>query len=249
MAGANIAIETKNVFGLGESFGLQTARVTTSQTMPVAFGNTGAAVVSAGLEGQTNYTQDANYCGTDLRAGLGALATAFGDVATESPELVTNGDFKDGTTAWNLIVSGTAAATFAVVDGALVTTPTAVGEYPYNISPQTGYVIPLVAGTEYTVHADMACGLYEIPFAKDVRFLVYDGTNFALYYTQSITDDLLTYSYTFTPTVSGNYQIRVQGGNSLTPWTIDNIKCQANSAISTPVAGKQVQVTSLRTDP
>jgi len=217
MSEPNIKIKTKNVFGLDPNFMLQTAKVTSTQTMPVAVGNTGAAVASAGLEAQTNYTQDANYCGAALRTDFGAIAAGFGQVATGSEELITNGDFSDGTTGWTLVVSGGAAADpIIVVSGALKTIPTISGAR-FDIRPETTTgLFPLVAGTAYTLTFDAWADA-----AKDCSAFIYDTPN--INQTVSLTETSQTFSIEFTASVSAASAFLLAGGDTLIPWYLDNV--------------------------
>lgn len=198
MADADNKIKAGNTFGLPSSFGLQRSNKNTSRRMENAFGNTAAPVASDGFETRLNYTQDVLYCGTTLKTDLGALATSFGQVSTAGTELVTNGDFSDGTTGWSL--SNASVGDTLTVSGGVaeiyVDPSTAGPESPVLV--QSG--LSCESGKTYVIEFDAKA------LEEDEARIRFDGDAFGVFQ-HTLKIDWQTFRVEITATATGTFRI------------------------------------------
>jgi len=87
MADATIALEASNLFGLAAAFNTTDSTTSVKRTNVQALDELGNVACQRSVGTQTEYTQTANYCGTDFVTDLGTFLTKFGDV--QSSKIVT----------------------------------------------------------------------------------------------------------------------------------------------------------------
>ena len=87
MADATIALEASNLFGLAAAFNTTDSTTSVKRTNVQALDELGNVACQRSVGVQTEYTQTANYCGTDFVSDLGTFLTKFGDV--QSSKIVT----------------------------------------------------------------------------------------------------------------------------------------------------------------
>jgi hypothetical protein len=80
MADATIALEASNLFGLAAAFNTTDSTTSVKRTNVQALDELGNVACQRSVGTQTEYTQTANYCGTDFVGDLGTFLTKFGDV-------------------------------------------------------------------------------------------------------------------------------------------------------------------------
>jgi hypothetical protein len=80
MADATIALEASNLFGLAAAFNTTDSTTSVKRTNVQALDELGNVACQRSVGTQTEYTQTANYCGTDFVSDLGTFLTKFGDV-------------------------------------------------------------------------------------------------------------------------------------------------------------------------
>jgi hypothetical protein len=114
----------------------------------------------------------------------------------QQDETVVNGDFEN--TGWGLWFqdwdegNGLAQASYEIVNGELVVTIGALGDYNYSIQLfQEG--IEVVEGTEYTITFDAKADV-----ARDINFKFIDTNDTEFLYVASLTTTMQTFTYTFT---------------------------------------------------
>lgn len=80
MADATIALEASNLFGLAAAFNTTDSTTSVKRTNVQALDELGNVACQRSVGVQTEYTQTANYCGTNFVSDLGTFLTKFGDV-------------------------------------------------------------------------------------------------------------------------------------------------------------------------
>ncbi|GAA3240893.1 carbohydrate binding domain-containing protein [Dactylosporangium siamense] len=178
--------------------------------------------------------------------GRGGVANLFGSVARPqgggydrgafersgtgvdpggSGNLISNGEFDNGTTGWwtwfDTAAAGTIGVSAAGLSGANALKLDLSNGASYDWQAQVGQTLPVTAGTQYTLsfrgRADAA---------RSVGVLVQqEGAPYTAYLsgTASLGTSGQTYTFQFTPTASGNAYVKFQAGGSGTDLYLDAI--------------------------
>jgi ribosomal protein L21E len=143
--------------------------------------------------------------------------------------LVSNGDFANGTTGWNLGVYG-GAATNSVQNGVHVVNATSAGSAAWNIQlTQTG--IKLEQGKSY-VFSFTAKAASPTSIVANIG----NATTYSSYLgekTVNLTTENQTYTYTFTMTSATDNNVRLEFNSGLTSvtWYLDNVSISEGTAV------------------